>query len=108
MSRVQWEDFSKDGVLLLTSFREGLPSVVLEALSHGLLCVAYDVGALNRLRVDTLELISRTEYPEIVPETFERLAARIRRHLASESVHLGKVSYRDQLLECLRHSGVIR
>lgn len=107
VSRIDWLSYRDDGVLLLTSFREGLPSVILEATANGLLCVAADVGAISTLGVDTVYTLPRHEYPNYTDDTVQALATRIRRHLDQTAIHLPPVSHEETLKHYLRAQDVI-
>jgi glycosyltransferase involved in cell wall biosynthesis len=107
VSRLDWENYRNDGILLLTSFREGLPSVVLDAVSNGLLCITSDVGSLSSLRLETIQTLPRAEYPRYSSDTFNLMINRIKRHLSEVRVCLARISHRDQLLAHLHECGVI-
>jgi len=98
---INWDKYVDNGVLLLTSFREGLPSVVLEALSRGLLCISSDVGALSRLNVETLMILSSSEYGDYSRDTYGQIALRIQQHLNSVEIKLEPVNFSKQLAEYL-------
>ena len=104
---IDWHSFQNDGVLLLTSFREGLPSVVLEAARHGLLCISADVGSIASLSLATVLTLPHDEYPSYSSPTLVKVADRIRQHLAQSKVDLHPVSYRTNLTNHLRAQGVI-
>jgi glycosyltransferase involved in cell wall biosynthesis len=107
VSKIPWNEYCESGVLLLTSFREGLPSVVLEALSRGLLCVASEVGALSTLAVSTLEVLPRQEYPQYEKQTYSRLERRIREHLGATRIELREVNYEPTLRTHLADNGIV-
>jgi glycosyltransferase involved in cell wall biosynthesis len=104
--RVDWEGYRHDGILLLTSFREGLPSVVLEAVSNGLLCITSDVGSLSSLRLATIKTLPKAEYPKYSSDTFHSMVTSIRHHLSQSQVVLSPVSHRDLLLGHLTAKGI--
>jgi glycosyltransferase involved in cell wall biosynthesis len=104
---VPWNQFQDDGVLLLTSFREGLPSAVLEALSNGLLCVTSDVGAIASLSVPTIHPLSRSEYPDYSDASLHGVEQRIRQHLGQRETRFEAVSNRRRLQEHLCAEGAI-
>lgn len=104
---VNWRDFAHDGVLLLTSFREGIPSVVLEAISSGLLCVSSDVGAISTLRNKSVFVMPRDEYPEYSEATLKKAAEAISAHLSSTEITVKPVDYRDELARYLRSFEII-
>lgn len=106
--RIDWPSFQNDGVLLLTSFREGLPSVVLEAARHGLLSVTTDVGAISSLGINTLHILPRDEYPNFSSGSLWQVAARIRLHLAQHTINLPPVSHTTNLANYLRAEGIIQ
>jgi len=107
VGRVDWESYRADGVLLLTSFREGLPSAVLEAVSRGLLCIASDVGAVSSLGAHTIHVLPRAEYPHYSTETLDHVAEWIKRYLAMEIVEIPAISFRPALVAHLRAHGVM-
>jgi glycosyltransferase involved in cell wall biosynthesis len=104
---VPWQEFHNDGVLLLTSFREGLPSAVLEAARNGLLTIASDVGAIGSLGIPTIHLLPKDEYPNYTDTTIHYLKNRIRQHIAQKEVHFESVSHRNRLVDYLRTEGCI-
>lgn len=106
--RVDWERFRDDGVLLLTSFREGLPSALLEAVRNGLLCVTSDVGAIGRLGIDSIFVLPREEYPDFSDTTMSAIGSRIRQHLGAQSTTIAPVSFRADLLQQLRANGLLQ
>jgi glycosyltransferase involved in cell wall biosynthesis len=107
VERIDWAAYRDDGVLLLTSFREGLPSAVLEAASHGLFCVCSDVGALSALDLPTVALLPALDYPAVTAETLADLAARIERHLHSSVVELPTRDFSIALTDRLRGVGAL-
>ena len=106
VKRIDWALWKDDGVLLLTSFREGLPSVVLEALQNGLLCVSSDVGAIAGLGAPTIMTLPRTEYPAYSDQTIDRVVDRIRQHLSATEIDIPAISYRAKLSNHLKAEGV--
>jgi len=102
VSSIDWKSYRHDGVLLLTSYREGLPSVVLEAIREGLLCITSDVGSLASLGVPTIHVLPTQEYPDYSLNTFSALISRLETHLSSKHVEISPVSYREGLLAHLR------
>lgn len=99
---IDWPSYRDDGVLLLTSYREGLPSAVLEAIREGLLCVASDVGSVSSLNVPTLHVLPNEQYPDYDRATVSALVSRIILHLATARLDFGPVSYRQGLLDYLQ------
>ncbi|WP_070321817.1 glycosyltransferase [Sphingomonas sp. CCH9-F2] len=85
---VPWDRYREGGVLLLTSYREGLPSAVLEALQAGLSCVSTDVGAVATLRPAPLFLIPMDAYPNIDDDTLDTMASFIRDEVARTTYRL--------------------
>lgn len=107
VARIDWAGFQNDGVLLLTSFREGLPSVVLEAAKHGILCVSADVGAIASLGIATLHIMPHNQYPNYSANTLRQVADQIRLHLAKTMIDLPSVSYRNNLTNHLRAERIL-
>lgn len=105
--RIDWPCFRNQGVLLLTSFREGLPSAVLEAISNGLLCVTSEVGAIPTLNQGTVFLLPRSEYPNYSAETYTQVIAAIKRHLSSHKVVLSTINSEEPLRSYLEANKVI-
>ena len=106
VSNIPWHRYQDAGILLLTSFREGLPSAVLEALSRGMLCVASEVGALPSLNVNTLLILPRQEYPHYSTNTYNMLTVRIQEHLKATQIELREVNYEGVLRAHLAQSGI--
>lgn len=104
---VPWHQFRDDGVLLLTSFREGLPSAVLEAARNGLLCVTSDVGAIASLSVPTIHPLPRSEYPDYSDASLRGVEQRIRQHLGQKETRFEAVSNRRRLEEHLCAEGAL-
>jgi glycosyltransferase involved in cell wall biosynthesis len=101
VAKVPWAEYRDNGVLLLTSYREGLPSVVLEAVRNGLLCIASDVGAVASLNAPTIHVLPRSEYPNFSYATLHQASARVCRHLTEEVSHIPSVSNAIRLREYL-------
>jgi hypothetical protein len=108
VSNIDWEAFRHAGVLLLTSYREGLPSVVLEAVRNGLFCVAADTGAISGLGAATVMTLPKDEYPEFSQVTLAKVAQRIRTHLHETSINILPVSQKHLLITHLTNKGVIQ
>lgn len=107
VSHIDWPSYQNDGILLLTSFREGLPSAVLEAVRHGLLCITADVGAIGGLGLPTVIVLPRDQYPNFNEKTFVDLAEVIRNHLTKSEIKIQPVSHRQKLIEFLKAEGVL-
>jgi len=101
VSSVPWENFRNDGVLLLTSFREGLPSAVLEAARTGLLCITADVGAISGLGIPTIHILPKEEYPNYSNSTLHSIQLRIQLHLEQTEISFSAVSNRQKLTNYL-------
>jgi glycosyltransferase involved in cell wall biosynthesis len=108
VSSVPWQEFRNDGILLLTSFREGLPSVVLEAVRNGLLCITADVGAIGSLDIPTIHLLPKDQYPNYSEATLNDAQSRIEEHLAQTEINLPPVSNRKKLTDYLYAEGAIK
>jgi len=106
VSRIDWESFRHNGVLLFTSYREGLPSAVLEAICNGLFCVCSPVGALPSLNTTTVALLRNDEYPDPSDSTLARIADDISRHLGRSTIELPESDFRASLTAYLRDAGV--
>lgn len=104
VSCIDWSSYRDDGVLLLTSFREGLPSVILEAVREGLLCITSDVGSVASLGLPTVHVLPMKEYPHYSEATLATTISCIRNHLSKSELRIGPVSYRQVLLEYLRRA----
>jgi glycosyltransferase involved in cell wall biosynthesis len=76
--RVDWASYCDAGVLLLSSYREGVPSVVLEAIKHGLLCVSADVGGVRALGAKSVYILPNEEAPSYSEETVKKVAGWIK------------------------------
>ena len=105
---IDWSGYRDDGILLLTSFREGLPSVVLEAASHGLLCLCSDVGALASLHLPNICVLPREEYPDFLHTTIDELARQVKSHLTLSVLSLPSRDYRTDLTTYLQQAGIIQ
>lgn len=69
-----WHDLaSKADAFLLTSKREGMSLVTVEAMSLGMPIVATDVGGIQDYGVDTMNMLKTERTPEAVAATLERL-----------------------------------
>jgi glycosyltransferase involved in cell wall biosynthesis len=106
VSAIDWDSYRHDGVLMLTSYREGLPSAVLEAASAGLLCLVSDVGSLRSLELPTMQVLNHAEYPNYSTSTVTQLVARIREHLTSEHLDIAPVDFRSRLHDFLSERGI--
>lgn len=107
VARIDWQQYRNDGVLLLTSFREGLPSVVLEATANGLLCITSDVGAMASLNSPSVFVMPKEAYPNYSRATLAAVARRIQEHLRATTVHFPSVSYRQRLFEHLEAQSAV-
>jgi glycosyltransferase involved in cell wall biosynthesis len=82
-AEIPWQKYASNGVLLLTSYREGLPSVVLEALSHGLFVVALECGSLQELQQPSLHLLPNVcTIDDLDEQTVSRVIERIQKWLS--------------------------
>jgi glycosyltransferase involved in cell wall biosynthesis len=107
VSAIDWSAFQVGGVLLLTSFREGLPSAILEALQNGLLCISSNVGSIGGLGAPTVMVLPHDEYPDYSDESINRIADRVQEHLARDCIELASISNRVALTEFLHTASVI-
>jgi glycosyltransferase involved in cell wall biosynthesis len=106
VAQIDWEAYRHDGVLLLTSFREGMPSAVLEAASHGLLSITSDVGALASLQLETIKTLPRAEYPSYSLGTLQAMVSWIRHHLSCDTISLRPIDHRQALRQHLNAHGI--
>lgn len=102
---IDWDSYRNGGVLLLTSFREGLPSVVLEALSTGLLCITTDVGSISSLNTPTLYILPKNESLFHSLAVVDSLVNRIKSHLATKHVEILTCSHENDLQRLLKKFG---
>ncbi len=107
VSEINWESFKEDGVFLLTSFREGLPSALLEAVSNGLYCICSNVGSISALELPTVYLVPSSEYPSVSISTLEECAENIKRHIGKEEVQLPERNFESKISSILLAAGVI-
>jgi glycosyltransferase involved in cell wall biosynthesis len=107
VSKVPWENFLNDGVLLITSYREGLPSAVLEAVRNGLACVSTDVGSISILEIPTLHILPKTEYPNYSEQTLSNIENFIRQHIQRTEIYIEPVSYVQKLENYLTSQGIV-
>lgn len=107
VSKVPWDNFLNDGVLMLTSYREGLPSSVLEAVSNGLACVSTDVGSIRNLEIPTLHILPKTEYPNYSELTLSNIENFIRQHIQKTEIHIEPISYVQKLENYLISEGIV-
>ena len=90
----------------MTSFREGLPSVVLEAITNGLFCVSTDVGSIGVCGFKTVHLLPMDEYPKFCGKTITATANQIRTHLRSDNSRVPPVNFTTALSYMLRNNGI--
>jgi glycosyltransferase involved in cell wall biosynthesis len=107
VSYINWTEYSGVGVLLISSFREGMPSVLLEALQAGLMCVSTDVGSINQINCKTLMTISLENYPNYSPELIKEIKDNISDYLAMSDLILPTISFEERLQQFLLVSEVI-
>jgi len=105
--RIDWDSYRDQGVLLLTSYREGLPSVILEAISAGLLCVTSDTGALASLRLDSLYVMPAADYPVVSEPIIDVVGEKVRAHLAKATVSIPLLDFRQDLVQHLDQHGLL-
>lgn len=102
VSKINWGAYSDNGVLLLTSFREGLPSVIIEALAAGLFCVSTDTGSIGHLNSERMYLLSMKPYPEICSDDVINIANKISVYLKLEFLPKENISFDKYLEDYLR------
>jgi glycosyltransferase involved in cell wall biosynthesis len=57
--------YNKTDILLITSYREGLPVVIQEAMAHGVVCISTDVGSISEHITNGINgFIVNNEMPE--------------------------------------------
>ncbi len=103
VNKIDWGSYTDEGVMLLTSFREGLPSAVLEAVSNGLLVISTDVGSISKLKADTVKILPKWEYPDVSIATIASLANEVDVHFRKEIVELDEVNYFSRLRKAIAH-----
>jgi glycosyltransferase involved in cell wall biosynthesis len=64
----------KCDVLICPSFSEGMPNVILEAMSRGLAIISTDVGAVSRMVDKTNGVILNSNNPELLAKTIIRIS----------------------------------
>lgn len=89
-------DFYKSlDVLVLTSYREGFPLVIMEAMSYGVIVMATNVGSISD-HVKTNEngfLISETDPDQIVESISEKIVALSKDSEQRKKMHTAAYSY---------------
>ena len=63
--------FDRSEVLVLPSYSEGMPNVILEAMSRGLLIIATNVGAVNLMVNDDNGILIKSPNPVLIQEAME-------------------------------------
>tara|TARA_B000000532_G_C18876673_1_gene411018 strand:+ start:3337 stop:4467 length:1131 start_codon:yes stop_codon:yes gene_type:complete len=86
VKKVPYEDFQNNGVLICSSLREGMPSVIIEALNNGLFVLTTNVGSINSLQHN--ESIYIFESIDCTNENWEAIYKKINRHLQKKSINL--------------------
>lgn len=104
---VDWSAYTGNGVLILSSYREGLSAVLIEAISHGLACIATPVGAIPSFQLPNVLLLSEADHASLSDGTIDRLAADIRVHMNRERFELDEVSFSEPLGTYLRTKGAL-
>lgn len=104
---IDWSSYSGSGVLILSSFREGLSAVLVEAISHGLACIATPVGAIPSFRLPNVILLTDNDHMHLSDAAIDRIADQIREHLAGEKVMFEDISFDESLAAFLASKGVI-
>ena len=82
---IDWTKYCGNGILFITSFREGMPSVLLEAIQAGLLCISTDVGSVGEIDCETLMTIPMTNYPNCSAVMLEEIYKKIFNYLNKEA-----------------------
>lgn len=96
---INWRSYLNNGVLLITSYREGLPSVFLEAINSGLFILSYDVGPIKSLNIKNTYVIPKDNYPDIDNIDFESISSKIKKHIHANEVHIKKLNYKEKLMK---------
>jgi glycosyltransferase involved in cell wall biosynthesis len=94
---IDWEAYRSNGVLLISSFREGLSTVLIEAVSEGLLCISTPVGAIPSFDIENLLVIPHESYPKLDEKFMIVAATAIKRHLIKRTIRLRQVDFHSQL-----------
>jgi glycosyltransferase involved in cell wall biosynthesis len=104
---IDWPAYTGSGVLILSSYREGLSAVLVEAISHGLACIATPVGAIPSFRLPNVILLTDSDHTDLSDAATDRIANQIREHLANENIILEDISFSESLAKFLVSKGVI-
>ena len=65
--------FDRSEVLVLPSYSEGMPNVILEAMSRGLLIIATNVGAVNLMVNNDNGILIKSPNPVLIQEAIEKV-----------------------------------
>lgn len=107
VSSVDWEKYTGTGVLLITSYREGMPSVLLEAIRSGLLCISTEVGSIGEIECPTLVTLPMNEYPEFSMSTIDQLHNEIASFLQTTEIIIPNISFENRLHLFLFEANII-
>tara|TARA_X000000950_G_scaffold278931_1_gene370660 strand:- start:16 stop:1158 length:1143 start_codon:yes stop_codon:yes gene_type:complete len=95
VKKVPYEEFKSNGILICTSLREGMPSVIIEALNNGLFVLSNNVGSVNSLQNN--ESIHIFESSDHTKENWEVIYNKINRHLEKKSIILKNPNFIKKL-----------
>lgn len=107
VSKIEWGKFASNGVLLLTSYREGLPSVILEAMESGLYCISTNIGSISSLNSSRIYILSMTDYPNVLDYEIENISIQLKAHLSNVNIVSQETTFDNILDSYLQQEGVI-
>ena len=100
---IDWESYKGNGVLIISSFREGLSTVLVEALENGIFCIATPVGAIQSFNLDNLVVIPESDYPILTLNFINKAVIRLNKFLNSESIIAPGIDFNDELSDYIKN-----
>jgi glycosyltransferase involved in cell wall biosynthesis len=91
VNEVPWINY-QNAVYILSSYREGLPSSLLEAVNNGLLCFSTNVGSIELIKNDQIILFDR-----FFKNNLYKYAEQIRNYLKKPEIRIMKIDFSASL-----------
>ena len=99
---IDWAQYTNSGVLILSSYREGLSTVLIEALSNGLFAIATPVGAIPLFKFENIYVLSPEDHVSLDDNTIFKIAKEINLHLSKIKWEVSGIDYSPKLSKFIK------